>query len=257
MKISCHLQKHSFKLNFGSNGDIFSPMPGVFVTGTGTGIGKTIISAGIAYYLRSKGLDVGVMKPFATGAKRYSRKYSSEDVAFLSLAAKSEDSEKLMNPYFFQVAASPYVAAKLLRRKPASLDVALRAARKLEGRHEFLVVEGIGGLLVPISANTTVADFASKLGLPVIIVTLPVLGTLNHTLLTVQACKKYRLDINAIIINQMPRNADPVTRQSPQAIKDITGVSYVGIVEAFNHPSPRSISGALETLDIDRILSVK
>src|SRR5262249_53194429 len=111
-------------------------MPGIFVTGSGTGVGKTVIAAGIAWYLRSKKVDVGVMNPFATAPKRFSRNYASEDAALLSAAACVSAWEAMINPYFFPPPASPHVAALLLKRKPPDIGIAMKAARKLHSQHD-------------------------------------------------------------------------------------------------------------------------
>src|SRR5688572_25075313 len=88
-------------------------MRGIFVAGTDTGVGKTAVAAGIAWLLKSRRVDVGVMKPFATGSKRHSARYQSEDTAMLAAAAGAPESDEELNPFFFKIPASPLMAAQL------------------------------------------------------------------------------------------------------------------------------------------------
>jgi dethiobiotin synthetase len=179
---------------------------GVFVTGTDTDCGKTIIAGGIARALLLKGFNVGVMKPVATwgdparepGART---KWVSEDALHLRQAAATSDALTLINPLCFKAAMAPWPAA-LQEKKVINLDRITAAYRELTQRHDFMVVEGAGGLMVPLKRNYFVADLMVKMHLPAIVVCRPDLGTLNHTLLTLAGLKKYGIPLAGVIINK-------------------------------------------------------
>ena len=232
-------------------------MPGIFVTGTGTDVGKTIIASGIAFYLKKNGTNVGVMKPFATAEKRHSRKYASSDVAKLADAVDSRDSDHEMNPYFYPVPASPLVASALCGKPAPSLHVALTKARRLMEKHSVLVVEGIGGILVPLTRKHTVGTFASLLGLPAIIVTTPFLGTLSNTLLTVQACSHLKIHVAGIVVNMMPSHPDRVTGQSPIVIRDLCRGIPVITVRKLGDFAPNAVAESLQRAGIANLLSAE
>lgn len=202
-------------------------MKGLFVTGTDTNIGKTFISCLITNVLKEHGVDVGVMKPFATSHKRYSTTFGSEDAWRLSRAAKVVDPYDLINPYFYQIGTAPFLAATMSGRPTPNLGSVVTKLRRLSTQHEFLVVEGIGGVMVPISRNKTILDFIKMVGFPAIIVTSPKLGTINHTLLTFQACLNRKIRVDAIIINRKPERTSKVQRHLPSLLSSLTGVKKV------------------------------
>ena len=191
-------------------------MKGLFVTGTDTNIGKTFISCLITNVLKEHGVDVGVMKPFATSHKRYSTTFGSEDAWRLSRAAKVVDPYDLINPYFYQIGTAPFLSATMSGKPTPNLGSAVKKLQRLSTQHEFLVVEGIGGVMVPISRKKTILDFIKMVGFPAIIVTSPKLGTINHTLLTFQAC-----------LNRKPERPSKVQRHLPSLLSSLTGVKRV------------------------------
>lgn len=174
---------------------------GVFVTGTDTGVGKTFVACALAAWCRREGIEVGVMKPVATGGRRVGGRWVSDDAIRLARAAGVDDPWALVNPVCFREPIAPWTAA-LRARTPIRMEVICRAFQALGARHEFLIVEGVGGLLVPLSARTTVADLAKQLGLPVLLVARSGLGTLNHTLLSLQCLRAKRLPLVGIVMNQ-------------------------------------------------------
>jgi dethiobiotin synthetase len=215
---------------------------GLFVTGTDTNIGKTFIACTIAKILTEYGIDVGVMKPFATSHKRYSSKFGSEDAWRLSRAAKVVDSHDLINPFFYRVGTAPFLAARMTERPPPNLGHAVKILRRLSRQHEFLVVEGIGGVMVPISRKETILDFIKMVGFPAIVVTSPKLGTINHTLLTYQACLYRKIRVDAIIINKIPEKTSKVQRQLPSLIAALTGVKrIIEIPRIYDGCNPKNI----------------
>ena len=230
----------------------------MFVTGTDTGVGKTVFSAGLAWALRDEGYDVGVMKPFATGGRIFSNKFKSEDVAMLARAAGTKEADDELNPSFYTIPASPMMAATLSNRPFPDVARVLKIMRKLSLKHEFLIVEGIGGILVPIKPTFLLAHFAKSVDLPVIIITLPSLGTLNHTLLTVAACVKHKLRIAGLVVNAMPKSPTPVEYATPDVLRKITGLPVLGIIPKLKNPSYLSVGKAIKkSIRLDRLVAME
>ena len=177
---------------------------GLFITGTDTGVGKTVVACAIASWCRARGLDVGIMKPVATGGRRIrdgdEARWVSEDARCLAACAGAADPWRLMNPICFREPIAPWTAARRARA-PIRLDRILAAFHALALRHEVLIVEGIGGLLVPLNRDQTVAHLAQRLGLPVVLVARPDLGTLNHILLSLACVRRMRLRYHGLILN--------------------------------------------------------
>jgi dethiobiotin synthetase len=213
---------------------------GVFITGTDTGVGKTTVAVGLVRLLKARGLDVGVMKPVATGAwhppEADSRRGQqgnnkvSEDARLLMEAADTNDPYELVNPVCLSTPAAPSVAAQ---EEGVSIELKSiwSAFKALTARHPFLVVEGIGGLLVPINGTLLVADMAKKMSLPLIIVARASLGTINHTLLTVEAARRRRLKITGVIFNSPNAPHDPkMVDSSKKEIERLSGIPVLGVI---------------------------
>ncbi|MCI0561951.1 MAG: dethiobiotin synthase [Nitrososphaera sp.] len=231
-------------------------MRGVFITGTDTGVGKTLVAAGLAWALRQRNVDVGVMKPFATGNKIFSRKYKSRDTATLARAAATTEDDAILNPFFYRIAGSPLMASEIKRLPAPLLEDAVTDLERLGRSHQFVIVEGIGGIMVPLTKEHTVADFVKLAGLPVVIVSRPKLGTLNHTNLTVMACRGIGLQIKGIIVNMMPRRASIVERTTPETIGTLTGVPIMATIPTLGNASYISSGRILEkTVDLDSLVS--
>src|SRR5579862_6065339 len=149
-------------------------IPSFLVTGTDTGVGKTFVAGGLAAELARRHLPVGVMKPFATGARSVRGRLVSEDARFLKAAADVDDPLDLINPICLKPPLAPSMAAEVAK-KAINLGKVWAAWRTLVRRHPTMIVEGVGGLLVPLLTRFTVADLAEKLHLPLLIVTRPAL----------------------------------------------------------------------------------
>jgi dethiobiotin synthetase len=233
-------------------------MRGIFVTGTDTGVGKTQVAAGIAWLLKRRGVNVGVMKPFATGDKEYSTKYRSEDTAMLARAAGATEPDAKLNPFFLPVPAAPLTAAQILEKPQVEIKEALFALKKLAITHSFVVVEGIGGLMVPLTEREFVADFARLAGMPVIVVSHPRLGTMNHTLLTVRVCREFGLDVLGIIVNRMPRRPSVVEARVPEMLARLAGVPLLAVLPDVKKPSFKKTGALLGAAGLaDMLLAVK
>jgi dethiobiotin synthetase len=204
---------------------------GLFVTGTGTGVGKTVLAAVIANALRAGGQRVAVFKPAVTGLDGE----EEPDHELLRRAAGSTQSDDQIAPYRFAPPASPHLAAEQAdtRIEPGEL---VRAARTAAAAADVLVCEGVGGLLVPLSGGYLVRDLAQELSLPLAVAAAPGLGTINHTLLTLEAARAAGLEIAAVVLTPWPAEPGPVERSNRETIAALGDVR----VET------------LESLDLDR-----
>ena len=202
-------------------------MSGIFVTGTDTGVGKTVVAAGIAGAMRRDGIDVGIMKPIATGIPQKNG-FKSSDAELLAKIAGSTDPESEINPVFLPLEASPLAASRALNID-IKLDEIFSAFKRLTGKHEFVIVEGIGGVMVPIKQNYFVIDMVKEMNIPILIVSRAALGTLNHTLLTVRACREYELNVAGIVVNGV-RDNNIVEKTVDEMIRELTGIFVIGSI---------------------------
>jgi len=227
---------------------------GLFVTGTDTGVGKTVVSAVITECLRRSGLDVGVMKPFETGCLRGDEGLLPADGMFLRSIAGVGDPIDDIVPCRFALPLAPMVAADL-EKKPASLSLVMSAFSRLLQRHKVLVVEGAGGLLVPITRDPSAVEAGSHprpgndrpyfmsslvrdMKLPVIIVTKAALGTINHTLLTVREARQEGLKVLGLIVNHPePPGDSPAELTNAPVLEELSGCPLLAII-----PFMKSIS---------------
>src|SRR5215203_1233915 len=195
---------------------------GVFVTGTGTEVGKTVVAATVARTLASEGKRVAVFKPAVTGLDEG----VETDYELLRRASGSGQSDEEIAPYRYGPPASPHPAAALAGDEidPARLREAARTAA--EGA-EAIVCEGVGGLLVPLSSNYLVRDLAVDLGYPLVVVAAPGLGTINHTLLTIEAARAARLEVAAVVLNPWPETPSEIERDNRETIAALGDVEVL------------------------------
>ena len=172
---------------------------GIFVVGTDTGVGKTVVAAGLTLALRSRGVRVGVMKPIATGCLGHAGRLVSTDAAYLMEAALM-DTPALVSPVRYRNPVAPSIAA-LVEKVEVNIDSIVDAYKQLQKEFDFVVVEGIGGVLVPIKENYFLSNLVEALDLPALVVTSSKLGTINHTLLSVEALLVRGIEIAGIIMN--------------------------------------------------------
>ena len=203
-------------------------MKAYFITGTDTGVGKTVITAGLSGAMRKLGVNVGVMKPIATGIPQKIG-FKSLDVAIIADASATTDSEDLINPVFLPIPTSPYDATKLLS-VPIDMTLILAKFTKLLSVHDVLLVEGIGGIMTPITRNFFVVDMIKAMGIETIIVTRATLGTLNHTMITYKICKDYDIKVKGLIINNFDEKGTPAEKNSPVTLHEISGLDILGVV---------------------------
>ncbi|MDE1812198.1 MAG: dethiobiotin synthase [Thaumarchaeota archaeon] len=203
-------------------------MKSYFITATDTGVGKTTITSTLAACLQKLGVNVGVMKPIATGIVQKTG-FKSADVSILCHAAKVHDSEDEVNPIFLPLPVSPYDASKALNLK-FDKKIIFEQFKKLQNKHDVMLVEGIGGILTPLSRDYFVADLIKEMGLETIIITRPTLGTLNHTMMTVNTCRDRKILIAGIIVNNYDENGGPAEKNAPSTIYEITGIPILGVL---------------------------
>jgi dethiobiotin synthetase len=202
----------------------------IFITGTDTGVGKTLATALLAASLRRRGIDAGVMKPVASGCGETERGLMSPDVLFFERALGRLDPAELVNPVRYRAALAPAVAAGKEGRTLdlAALDEAFESMRR---RHRVLLVEGVGGILAPLEGNYTVADLALRWKLPLLVVARPGLGTINHTALTVHHARSRGIPVLGFAFNaSSPGAGEGLDADNAACIVDLCGVPFLGSI---------------------------
>lgn len=200
---------------------------GFFITGTDTGVGKTFVTAGIAAVLRGKGINVGVMKPVETGCIEKDGKLVPQDAVFLRKSAGVNDEIDLINPYRFKAPLVPSIASRL-ENKTIELNNIKECHDKLAAQHKVMLVEGVGGLLVPLNETETVADLIKLFQLPLIVIAESRLGAINHTLLTVKHAQSIGIEVKGIILNYPAFSMDESLSTNKIEIKRLTGLPIFG-----------------------------
>lgn len=196
---------------------------GVFVTGTGTEVGKTVVAATIARTLAAEGRRVAVFKPAVTGLDEG----VETDHELLRRASGSNQRDEEIAPYRYGPPASPHLAAAMAGEEidPERLRRAAAAAEDADA----IVCEGVGGLLVPLSPSYLVRDLAADLGYPLVVVASPGLGTINHTLLTVEAARAAGLEVAAVVLNPWPEDPTEIERSNRETIADLAGADVLAL----------------------------
>ena len=202
-------------------------MRGLFVTGTGTEVGKSVLAASICAALAGAGQRVAAFKPVVTGLEDPPGPFG-RDHELLARAAGGGQAAGEVAPYLFGPALSPHLAAELAgeRIEPARL---LAAARAAAGGADVLVAEGVGGLLVPITTGYLVRDLAVDLALPVVVAARTGLGTINHTLLTVEAARAAGLRVAGIVMTPWPAQPTPIELSNRATVGRLAGVTVSGL----------------------------
>ncbi len=211
---------------------------GYFIAGTDTGVGKTFVTALLAALVKQQFGDVGVMKPIETGFAP-----GVSDAEFLSAAVGANDPPEEICPARYMTPAAPYLAASMEKR-PIKIPKILAAYKKLAARHDTVFVEGLGGLMVPIKPDYLAAHLARDIELPVLVVSRLALGTINHTLLTLEAAKKFNLNVKGILFNQTrPGELDAVQKLNPDIVRQFTDVPVLGVLPHVENLSPEIFKG--------------
>ena len=193
-----------------------------FIAATDTGIGKTFITAGLGRAAQMKGISVGISKPISCGG--------IDDAKYYQEKLKLKDSIDSINPVKFRQPLSPYAAMKMEKVK-IDINKIRKSIRHLKGNRDLVLVEGLGGALAPIKKNYYIADLIKDLKIPCIIVARAGLGTINHTLMTIEALKKRKIKIAGIIMNGFD-GREISQRSNAQVIEELSGVKIIGKIKA-------------------------
>ncbi len=211
----------------------------IFITGTDTGVGKTTVAVGLAACMRRDGKNVGVMKPVTTGV-------GSGDTEALMTAAGVSDDRKTVNPYQLREPLSPHLAS-YLENIDIDTDWIIALYKELCRRHDYMVVEGAGGILVALKERFFMGDLIKMMGMPIVVVTKPTLGTLNHTLLTVNYAKSQNISVKGIIIvygRDWKRTLAEDT--NPKELEKLTGIKILGEIPYMDNHDITSEKGLAE-----------
>ena len=196
---------------------------GIFIAGTDTGVGKTFIAGGLAAALRKKGIDVGVFKPFESGIA-----VGHEDYKYLKKMSGVDDPDHWICPNRFEEALAPAIAAQRAGYE-INWCTTTDAFEALATQHKFMIVEGSGGLLVPLALEKTNMDLIKECELPVVLVARLGLGTINHTLLSLEALARRNIPCVGVVLNQTTSAKGIAEETNPKALEDL-GVKILGVV---------------------------
>jgi dethiobiotin synthetase len=191
-----------------------------FVTGTDTGVGKTFITTGIIRFVRALGIDCIGMKPICTGENR--------DVIEIAAASGNAEPENLLNPIWYRTPVAPYTAA-IIENRLIDLFAIRTAFETLSKRHPKILVEGAGGIAVPIHANYDFRDLAKDLRLKIIVVAANRLGVLNHTRLTLEAIRSASLDCSLVVLNSASADSDISQTSNLSVLESLLDVPIIAV----------------------------
>ena len=218
---------------------------GLFVTGTGTGVGKSVLAASICAALAERGEKVAAFKPVITGLEEHDGDWPLDDELLAGAASAGQKPEDVA-PHRFGPAVSPHLAAELAGEQIEPLALA-REARDRAQQADALVCEGIGGLMVPIAAGFMVRDFAVELDLPVVVAAAPGLGTINHTLLTIEAARAAGLTVAGVVLTPWPSDPGDIERSNKETIGTLGDVAVYELPET----TPDALAEAGGNLPVD------
>jgi dethiobiotin synthetase len=222
-------------------------MHGLFLTGTDTGVGKTVVTTAVARLLRQQGRAIQVCKPVATGAGWSNGRWVADDTVRLAEAAGLSDGWDVITPWSLPEPVAPPVAARLADVR-LTLAALIGAVQRLDRRDSVVLVEGVGGLLCPLTEEHTVADLAAALGLPLVIVARRSLGTLNHTLLTLEAARYRGLKVAGVVVNETTPVRDLASQTNVAELEKRIDVPLLAVVP-YQGESAVDASGALAGVD--------
>jgi dethiobiotin synthetase len=218
---------------------------GIFVTGTDTGVGKTVVAVGIAVALREKGFDVGVMKPVESGCVRENGRLIPEDAVLLRDTAGCNDELEMINPYALEHPLAPAIAAEL-EGVEISLSTIKQAYETLASRHQLIIVEGAGGALVPLTGEHSMADMAKELGVPMLIVCGANLGVINQTLLTEYYAEHEGISVVGVIMKNVSETSGLAEMTNPDAVKRRLRVPFLGTIPYLGSLTAEVLGSAIE-----------
>ncbi len=216
--------------------------PGLFITATDTDVGKTLLTCAIADILRRAGLNVGVCKPIATGCRLEREQLYNSDAEALAHFANCQVPLHIINPIRYRPPLAPAVAAEKANRPVNFQNISL-ALEYLDQHHDIILIEGIGGLMVPLDDKKTVADLARDIGYPTVVVTRPNLGTLNHTAMTCSLIKQAQIPLAGLVINNYnPDDPDPSTTDNPRWLTLQNDTTVLATIPHVKNTAPEKAS---------------
>lgn len=219
---------------------------GVFVAGTDTEVGKTFVSAALVVALREQGLDVGYCKPVSTDGVEQGGRLVSPDAFWVAQASGLDDPPLSMNPFCLAHALSPLAAARLEKVDLDWDQLIFHVKAGLQG-HDAFVCEGVGGVMVPLLSGRTALDLMAELEIPVVIAARPGLGTINHTLLTMQAIQRRGLKVPGFIFSGQEENRGRAEAGAlnSQLISEFGGIPYLGALPWIEEPTAAHLAQAV------------
>jgi dethiobiotin synthetase len=228
---------------------------GIFITGTDTGVGKTRVMAILAVALAQRGLRVGVMKPVETGCLVENGQLLAQDSHFLRQISGCAAPPDIVTPYMFREPLAPVIAAQHEERE-IDLDHIVRCYEKLAAEHDIVLVEGAGGLLVPLTRQETFLDLAARLDLPILVVARNILGTINHTALTVMVASQ-RCRVLGLVLNTVTEELEDASQASNAEALQIWGrAPLLGTLPYTPEITMVSLLEQSKSIDLSTILSV-
>ncbi len=211
----------------------------VLITGTDTGVGKTLVGCALAFAAKARGMRVGVMKPAETGCAAVDGALVPADAKALLCASSAQFPLELVCPYRYPSPLAPARAAEADRLAPPDPQQIERCFREISAQSDFVIVEGAGGITVPLDWNFNYADLARGLGLEVVLVVGNRLGCLNATVLTVHYAKARGLDLRGVVLSDVEPEATPATETNTDSLKRLLDVPYLGRIR---HKEPVSLA---------------
>jgi dethiobiotin synthetase len=223
---------------------------GLFVSGTDTEVGKTVVAAAVCAALAARGERVAAFKPVVTGLDEEPEQGWPRDHELLALAASADQAPADVVPLTFGPPVSPHYAAEQagVTIEPRELVDTARAAGDRAGT---LICEGVGGLLVPLTAGYLIRDLALDLDLPLLVAARPGLGTINHTLLTLEAARTAGLEVAAVVITPWPDEPSGIERSNRETIESLGSVRVCGLPPT----TPETLAEAGSALPLDELLT--
>lgn len=232
--------------------------PGLFITGTDTGVGKTAVTCAIACALRQEGLRVGVCKPIASGCRHDREGLVSEDTEALAHFADCRLPLEAINPVRYAEPLAPAAAVEASGRCVAWGEIA-DCLERIDREHDVVLVEGVGGVLVPLDESVTVLDLAKTLGYPVLTVAHAGLGTLNHTALTLSALQGDGCRVAGVLLNRYDPDAahlDPSVGSNAHWITRMNRVAVLAQAPVWKDGAADPAKGALPSEFLDAVAAV-
>lgn len=231
------------------------PIPAIMVTGTDTGVGKTLVAGAIGRWFRMRGFRVAALKPCATGCIRRREGLVSEDAEFLAHCADVRFPLDVICPQRYAEPLAPAVAAERAG-KPLDWEAIDRSIALMSAESDVMIVEGVGGVMVPMDARHTFRNVAAWLGAPTVVVARPALGTINHTLLSVESLCHANISVSGVVINRYPaENASVAEETNPRSIERWGKVPVLCLVpdeKLTPLQLPPGIVAAIDTVDWEK-----